>query len=175
MRKVTAVALIGSGILAGILAPSAAHAYVPPALEINITCGEATTNGPTSHAVYTGQEVKLIFSPSGCSDLWWGGPDPSNWGSSSDYVTALSSFTLSATDVPAQFNLQFDIDKTGNGDYEYIVLTDGGPAPEPPAPAPSAETLPNTGFNGGSVAGAVALLGVAGAFFVTISRRSRKS
>jgi hypothetical protein len=175
MRKFAAVALIGTGIFAGTLTPSAANAYVPPALEIPVTCGEETTNGPTSHAVYTGQEVKLVFNPSGCSDLWWGGPNPSNWGSSSDYVTNLSSFTLSAADVPAQFDTQFDIDKTGNGDYEYIVLTDGGPAPEPPAPAPTVDSLPDTGMSVTAISGIATLLGVAGAFFTATSRRSRKS
>ena len=139
-----------------------------------MTCGEETTNGPTSYAVFTGQEVTLVFNPSGCADLWWGGPNPSNWGSSSDYVTGLSSFTISAADVPAQFSLQFDIDKTGNGDYEYIVLTDGGPAPEP-TPEPTPEPLADTGLSVGTVSSIGALLGLTGAFLVARSRRTKKS
>jgi hypothetical protein len=174
MKKSTQIALAGSAVIAAILAPSAANAYVPPALEIPVTCGEATTNGPTSHAVFTGQEVTLVFNPSGCADLWWGGPNPSNWGSSSDYVTGLSSFTISAADVPAQFSLQFDIDKTGNGDYEYIVLTDGGPAPEP-TPEPTPEPLADTGLSVGTVSSIGALLGLTGAFLVARSRRTKKS
>ena len=175
MKKFAATTIIGTGILAGIVTPSAAQAYVPPALEISINCGEETTNGPTSYAVYTGQEVRLIFNGSGCSDLWWGGTNPSTWGPGSDYVSGLTSFTIVAADVPAQFTLQTDIDKTGNGDYEYIVFTDGGAAPEPPAPTPTEESLPDTGMSVTAMSGIATLLGVAGASFAVASRRSRKS
>lgn len=179
MKKTVYASIIGAGVLVASLAPTAAHAYVPPALEIPVTCGQSTTTGPTSFAVYTGQEVKLVFSPTGCEDIYWS-PDPSNWNDTSGWLATQSSFTILAADMPAQFGRQFDIDKTGVGDYEYIILTDGGPAPEP-APEPTPQTLPDTGrdagagMNIGVLSGVGAALLAAGALLVVRTRRSRKA
>ena len=146
MKKLSAMSIVGSAAVAAVLLPSSAQAYIPPALEIPVTCGQQTTTGPTSIPVYTGQEVKLVFSPTGCDPIYWT-VEPSNWNNASGWLATQSSFTILAADVPAQIGQQFDIDKTGTGDYEQIVLTDGGPAPEPPAPTPTQDSLPDTGSN----------------------------
>ncbi len=175
MKKSVYAAIIGAGILGAAVAPTAAHAYVPPALEIPVTCGQATTTGPTNFAVYTGQEVKLVFSPTGCADIYWV-VDPSNWNDTSGWLATQSSFTILAADVPAQIGQQFDIDKTGSGDYEQIVLTDGGPAPEPtPEPLPDTGLDAGAGVNIGVLSGVGAALLAAGAWLVVRTRRSRKA
>jgi hypothetical protein len=173
MKNSMQIALAGAAVIAGILAPSAANAYVPPPLEIPVTCGEATTTGPTDVPVYTGQEVTLVFSPTGCDEIYWT-VEPSNWPSVSGNLATQTSFTISAADVPAQFGQQFDVDKTGNGDYEQIVLVDGGPAPEP-RPEPTPEPLADTGLSVGAISSIGALLGITGAVLVVRSRRTKKS
>ena len=148
---------------------------MPPALEIPITCGQQTETGPTNFTVYTGQAVTLVFNPTGCETIWWLNDAPSNWNSSNGWLATQSTFTISAADVPAQIGQQFDVDKF-SGDYDYIILTDGGPAPEP---AP--QQLPDTGrdagasMNIGVVSGVGAALLAAGALLVVRARRSRKA
>jgi hypothetical protein len=172
MKKTVYASIIGAGVLAASLAPTAAHAYVPPALEIPITCGQQTTTGPTNFTVYSGQEVTLVFSPTGCTTIYWWDEAPSNWNSSSGWLATQSTFTISAADVAAQIGLQFDIDKF-SGDYEQIVLTDGGPAPEP---SPEPKELAKTGVDAGAISvlsGVGAALLAGGALLVTRTLRSR--
>jgi hypothetical protein len=175
MKKTVYASIIGAGVLAASLAPTAAHAYVPPALEIPITCGQQTTTGPTNFTVYTGQEVTLVFSPAGCTTIYWWDEAPSNWNSSSGWLATQSTFTISAADVPAQIGLQFDVEKF-SGDYEQIILTDGGPAPEPaPQQLPDTGLDAGAGMNIGVVSGVGAALLAAGALLVARTRRSRKA
>nr|KGA06608.1 MAG: hypothetical protein GM42_3505 [actinobacterium acMicro-1] len=177
MKKSVYAAIIGAGVLVSSLVPTAAHAYVPPALEIPVACQQGTGT-ETMYPVYTGQAVTLVFNPTGCVTIYWLNDAPSNWNSSSGWLATQSTFTISAADVPAQIGQQFDVDK--GPDYDAIILTDGGPAPEP-TPEPTPQQLPDTGLDAGAgmnigvVSGVGAALLAAGALLVVRTRRSRKA
>ena len=159
IAAVSAVLILGATLTA-----VPAQAAVAP-LTIPIDCSLVVDPPTATYSVYTGQAVVLQFSPATC-DTWYANGTTPYLPSAS--LTGLASYTISAVDVPLFFvpGASMDVDRTGGGDYNNIVLTDGGPAPEP---AP--DTLPNTGVDGTQssiiigLAAFVTLLGIALAAF----------